>query len=351
LSQLEQLSDLASVDMPTKIFRFKINLILLSLKYNCRITISLKTDEFTSISSSSYIFNSAIWLEREAWDLLGIKFHTNPDLRRILTDYGFNGHPLRKDFPVSGFSEHFFNDTKKRIAGVPIKLTQAFRVFNLQNNWKKNSFFKVFDIVKQQTFRKGFSSNSIALSFSQNLGKFDYPCVFSLIEYDAVRVFADHLTNYKAFTKSIKEINSSGLSFDKLHKFMLSQQAILPNPFQELYFFLSVPIDRTNFPMEATALLELALKVNIEVAEEIKNNYELRWLTKRGKLPFRNKRQMENLVALVFQIQQLVFETINEDSVLQTYIYKGVARSEKKRKLRAISATGMLDLVDKLVRF
>jgi len=137
LFQFEQLSELAVIDVPTKFYRFKLNYILFSLRYNTRVIISLKTTEFISISTSSYLYNSAGWLEREVWDLYGIKFHGNNDLRRILTDYGFNGHPLRKDFPLTGFVEIGFNDEYKRILYTPVKLNQAYRVFNLNNPWIK----------------------------------------------------------------------------------------------------------------------------------------------------------------------------------------------------------------------
>lgn len=137
LCQFEQLSEVAVIDLPTKFYRFKLNFILFSLRYNVRIIISLKTTEFISVSTSSYLYNSAGWLEREVWDLYGIKFHGNNDLRRILTDYGFNGYPLRKDFPLTGFIEIGFNDEYKRILYTPVKLNQAYRVFNLNNPWIK----------------------------------------------------------------------------------------------------------------------------------------------------------------------------------------------------------------------
>jgi NADH-quinone oxidoreductase subunit C len=137
LCQFEQLSEVAVIDLPTKFYRFKLNYILFSLRYNTRIIVSLKTTEFISIPTSSYLYNSGEWLEREVWDLYGIKFHGNTDLRRILTDYGFNGHPLRKDFPLTGFVEIGFNDEHKRILYTPVKLNQAYRVFSLNNPWIK----------------------------------------------------------------------------------------------------------------------------------------------------------------------------------------------------------------------
>jgi NADH-quinone oxidoreductase subunit C len=136
ICQYKQLIDIATVDILEKHFRFSVNYLLLSVLFNTRITVRVKTDELLSIHSMTNIFKSADWLEREVWDLYGIFFQNHKDLRRILTDYGFKGHPLRKEFPLSGFLEVYYNDEEKRIVYEGIELAQEYRAFNLQNNWK-----------------------------------------------------------------------------------------------------------------------------------------------------------------------------------------------------------------------
>jgi NADH-quinone oxidoreductase subunit C len=98
--------------------------------------VKLTTDENTPVASVSGVFSSAIWLEREAWDMFGIFFANHPDLRRILTDYGFEGHPLRKDFPLTGFKEVRYDEEQKRVVYEPVKLTQEFRRFDFMSPWE-----------------------------------------------------------------------------------------------------------------------------------------------------------------------------------------------------------------------
>jgi hypothetical protein len=130
------LVDLFAVDYPTKENRFELIYCLLSTKYNSRIKIKTFVDEFTPVESIVDIYQSANWLEREVWDMNGIYIEQHPDLRRILTDYGFEGYPLRKDFPLSGYTEVRYDDSQKRVISEPIELTQEFRVFNFNSPWE-----------------------------------------------------------------------------------------------------------------------------------------------------------------------------------------------------------------------
>ena len=124
--QFRVLSDITAVDFPEKDVRFEVIYNLLSIRYNTRIRVKTSVNEITPIDSICSIHSSANWYEREVWDLFGIFFTNHPDLRRILTDYGFEGHPLRKDFPVSGFSEVRYDHVAKRVISEPIELTQEF---------------------------------------------------------------------------------------------------------------------------------------------------------------------------------------------------------------------------------
>ena len=134
--QFKCLVDIAGVDYPGRDQRFDVVYNLLSLKHNQRIRVKLATDEATPVPSVVAIFSSAGWYEREAWDLYGILFADHPDLRRILTDYGFEGHPLRKDFPLTGHVEVRYDDELKRVVQEPVKLTQDFRSFDFLSPWE-----------------------------------------------------------------------------------------------------------------------------------------------------------------------------------------------------------------------
>ena len=134
--QFKCLMDICGVDYPEREERFEVVYNLLSLKHNQRVRVKLSVDETTSVPSVTDVFSSADWWEREAWDLYGISFSDHPDLRRILTDYGFEGHPLRKDFPLTGFVEMRYDDEQKRVVYEPVKLTQAFRSFDFESPWE-----------------------------------------------------------------------------------------------------------------------------------------------------------------------------------------------------------------------
>jgi len=128
--------DIAGVDYPQRSRRFDIVYHLLSPRQNIRIRVKVSTDETTPVPSIIDVFPAANWFEREAFDLYGILFSEHPDLRRILTDYGFRGHPLRKDFPVTGYVEVRYDDDKKRVVYEPVKLTQEFRSFDFMSPWE-----------------------------------------------------------------------------------------------------------------------------------------------------------------------------------------------------------------------
>jgi NADH-quinone oxidoreductase subunit C len=129
-------TDLSGVDYPQREKRFDVVYLLLSPKLNRRIRVKIATDEATPAPSIVSVFPAADWYEREAYDLFGILFDGHPDLRRILTDYGFDGHPLRKDFPMTGFVEVRYDDEEKRVRYEPVKLTQEFRRFDFLSPWE-----------------------------------------------------------------------------------------------------------------------------------------------------------------------------------------------------------------------
>ncbi len=131
-----QLMTLCGVDYPERDRRFEVVYNLLSLKHNRRIRVRLETDEESAVPSVTGVFPSAGWYEREAWDLYGIFFSDNPDLRRILTDYGFEGHPLRKDFPLTGYVELRYDNEQKRVVYEPVQLQQDFRSFDFLSPWE-----------------------------------------------------------------------------------------------------------------------------------------------------------------------------------------------------------------------
>ena len=116
--------------------RFEVVYNLLSLSHNQRIRLKVPTDERSPVPSMVQLFNSAGWFEREVWDMFGIFFTDHPDLRRMLTDYGFEGHPLRKDFPLTGYVEVRYDDEQKRVVYEPVKLTQDFRSFDFMSPWE-----------------------------------------------------------------------------------------------------------------------------------------------------------------------------------------------------------------------
>ena len=134
--QFKQLMDVCGVDYPGRESRFEVVYNLLSLTQNLRIRIKVQTDEHTPVPSVTGVFSSANWWERETWDLLGIYFSGHPDLRRIMTDYGFEGHPLRKDFPQTGYVEVRYDDDQKRVVYEPVKLAQEFRSFDFLSPWE-----------------------------------------------------------------------------------------------------------------------------------------------------------------------------------------------------------------------
>ena len=135
-TQFKMLIDITAVDYPSRSSRFEVVYQLLSIHYNARIRVKTNVDELTPIESVSSLFPSANWFERETWDMFGICFLNHPDLRRILTDYGFEGHPLRKDFPVSGYVEFRYHDSKKRVISEPVELAQEFRYFDFVSPWE-----------------------------------------------------------------------------------------------------------------------------------------------------------------------------------------------------------------------
>jgi NADH:ubiquinone oxidoreductase subunit C len=130
------LIDILVIDYPGKEKRFSLIYCLLSLKYNVRIKVKIFIDELTSVNSITNIYKSSCWMEREVWDMNGIFFENHPDLRRILTDYGFEGYPLRKDFPLSGYTEVRYDDSQKRVVLENLEMSQEYRVFNFNSSWE-----------------------------------------------------------------------------------------------------------------------------------------------------------------------------------------------------------------------
>ena len=130
------LCDICGVDFPDRLRRFEVVYNLLSMQLNQRIRIKVETDEEQPVPSVVGLFSSAGWWEREAWDLFGIYFADNPDLRRILTDYGFEGHPLRKDFPLTGYVELRYDEDQKAVVYEPVRLQQEFRSFDFLSPWE-----------------------------------------------------------------------------------------------------------------------------------------------------------------------------------------------------------------------
>ncbi len=132
----EQLIDVCGVDYPDRAQRFEIVYTLLSVSLNRRLRVKVLTDEDTPVPSAVGVYPSANWFERETWDLYGVFFADHPDLRRILTDYGFDGHPMRKDFPLTGYVELRYDPDQRRVIYEPVKLTQDFRTFDFTSPWE-----------------------------------------------------------------------------------------------------------------------------------------------------------------------------------------------------------------------
>ena len=151
--RFKQLIDITAVDYPEKEKRFKLVYLLLSHENNLRILINIKIDEKTSVPSITKIFPSANWMEREVFDMYGISFKDHPDLRRILTDYGFKGYPLRKDFPLTGHTEVRYSEDKKKVIYEPVKLDQEYRHFDFESPWEGTKYVKE-EIQKKETKEK-----------------------------------------------------------------------------------------------------------------------------------------------------------------------------------------------------
>merc|ERR1719482_556521 len=134
--QFTNVSDITAIDVPTRQYRFELIYNILSVRYNARIRVKTDTDELTPVDSIDDIHKAANWFEREVWDMYGVYFNGHPDLRRILTDYGFQGHPQRKDFPLTGYYEVRYDDDLSRVVQEPLELAQEYRKFDLKNPWE-----------------------------------------------------------------------------------------------------------------------------------------------------------------------------------------------------------------------
>lgn len=135
------LIDICGVDWPAREHRFDVVYHLLSPRLNQRVRLKVQTDDTQPVPSAVEVFPTANWYEREAYDMYGILFSGHPDLRRLLTDYGFQGHPLRKDFPLTGYVEVRYDDAQKRVVYEPVKLTQEFRTFDFESPWERAEYF------------------------------------------------------------------------------------------------------------------------------------------------------------------------------------------------------------------
>ena len=141
-TKFRQLIDITAVDYPEQSQRFKLVYLFLSHEFNQRIILSYLINENEVISSLTSVFPAANWMEREVFDMYGIKFKNHPDLRRILTDYGFKGHPLRKDFPLTGFNEVRYSEKEKKVVYEPVKLEQNYRNFDYSSPWEGTEYIK-----------------------------------------------------------------------------------------------------------------------------------------------------------------------------------------------------------------
>jgi len=141
-TKFRQLIDITVIDYPEKNQRFELVYLLLSHEFNQRIILKYSINENEVISSLTNIFPAANWMEREVFDMYGVSFKDHPDLRRILTDYGFEGHPLRKDFPLTGHTEVRYSEDKKKVINEPVKLEQNYRNFDYESPWKGTNYIK-----------------------------------------------------------------------------------------------------------------------------------------------------------------------------------------------------------------
>jgi len=141
-TKFKQLIDITAVDYPENLKRFKMVYLFLSHQFNQRIIISSLINENEVVPSLTKIFPSANWMEREVFDMYGVKFKDHPDLRRILTDYGFEGHPLRKDFPLTGHNEVRYSEDEKKVIYEPVKLEQNYRNFDYESPWEGTKYIK-----------------------------------------------------------------------------------------------------------------------------------------------------------------------------------------------------------------
>ena len=141
-TKFRQLIDITVVDYPERTQRFKIVYLFLSHEFNQRMILSYDINENEIIPSITTIFPSANWMEREVFDMYGVSFKDHPDLRRILTDYGFDGHPLRKDFPLTGHSEVRYSEEEKKVIKEPVKLEQNYRNFDYESPWEGTKYIK-----------------------------------------------------------------------------------------------------------------------------------------------------------------------------------------------------------------
>ena len=140
--RFKQLIDITAVDFPERDKRFKIVYLMLSHENNLRLIINVNIDEQAKVPSITKIFPSANWMEREVFDMYGITFGDHPDLRRILTDYGFKGYPLRKDFPLTGHTEVRYSEDSKKVISEPVKLDQEYRDFDFESPWEGTEYIK-----------------------------------------------------------------------------------------------------------------------------------------------------------------------------------------------------------------
>ena len=141
-TKFKQLIDITAVDYPENERRFKLVYLFLSHEFNSRILIDFFINENEIVSSLTSIYPSANWMEREVFDMYGVKFKNHPDLRRILTDYGFTGHPLRKDFPLTGHNEVRYSEDDKKVIYEPVKLEQNYRNFDYESPWEGTEYIK-----------------------------------------------------------------------------------------------------------------------------------------------------------------------------------------------------------------